>query len=167
MHSNSNLLKISLFIIIPAFIYSSCSEKKSNLQQDSLSYANMDTTVNPAKDFYHYADGGWLKNNPVPEEESSWGAFSEVNKMRYKILREILEDAEADTKAADGSNRKKVGDFYYSGMDSTDLNKQGIKPLAGELKKIDDVKDVNSLMDEIAHLQVIGVGPLYGISVDQ
>jgi len=156
---------VSFILILSMTIYS-CTNQPTE-KPDTLKISDMDTTIKPAQDFYHYVNGGWLKNNPIPEEEASWSAFSEVDKLRYKILKEILEAAAADTSTAPGSNRRKVGDFYFTGMDSVGRNKAGIQPLQEELKKIDAVTDLNSLMAEIAHLQIIGVGALYSVYVEQ
>lgn len=166
MQTKFSKSKIIILTAITMYSVSSCNTAPQP-QADAIQIADMDTTTNPANDFYHYVNGGWLKNNPIPPEESSWSAFSEVDKQRYVILKEILESAAADTQAEKGSNRQKVGDFYFSGMDSVNRNNAGIQPLSGEMEKIEAVTNIPSLMEAVAHLQIIGARAPYGIYVDQ
>jgi len=118
--------------------------------------ANMDTSVKPGDDFFHYANGTWLKNNPIPPSESRWGAFSEVQENNYKVLHEILDDASKQTNAPKGSAVQMVGDFYASAMDSARAEADGAKPLDDEMRRIDAMKTNADLLGELAHLQMIG-----------
>lgn len=133
---------------------------------DALHHNYMDTTVNPGNDFYRYAVGNWIKNNPVPASESRWGSFNEVEERNKKILLDILESA-AISNDPIGSNRRRIGDFYKSGMDSEMIEKQGIEPLnpfLTEIKKMKNVDDLNALL---AKWQSEGNGMLFSFSVDQ
>ena len=71
---------------------------------------NMDTTIKPTEDFFMYANGGWIKNNAIPAEESSWGIGNLVIEENYRRLREISEKA-AKENAAKGSTSQKIGDL--------------------------------------------------------
>lgn len=123
----------------------------------------IDTTVRPGDDFFKFAMGKWLKNNPIPESESSWGIWSLVNEENYKRLRDINEEAMAQTHAAKGSAEQKIGDFWYTGMDSAGIEAQGIKPLLPELQKIDAVQTKKEVLAEGAYLYSIGVNPFLGL----
>src|SRR6202158_4691401 len=79
--------------------------------------ANLDKTCKPCDDFFQFAMGGWMKNNPVPPEYSSWGSFTVLGDKNQQELRQILEAAEKSNAPA-GSNERKVGDFYASRMDT-------------------------------------------------
>ena len=126
----------------------------------------VDTTVKPGDDFFKFAVGRWIKNNPIPASEDSWGIGSLVQEENYKRLKEISENA-AHANAQANSSTQKIGDFYFSGMDSLNIEKEGISPLAGELKNIDAIKNVADLMNVIALYQTYGVGPMMSINVAQ
>lgn len=129
--------------------------------------ANMDRTVNPCDDFYHFANGTWLKNNPIPGEYSSWGSFNELTEKNSAVLKEILESSAADTKAKKGSNRKKIGDLYASGMDSAAIEKLGVQPIQPDLRRIAAISDAAGVRKEIAVLHTMGVRVLFGFFSDQ
>ena len=111
-----------------------------------INIANIDPSVKPCEDFFHYASGNWLKNNPIPAAESRWGSFNELADHNNATLRAILTSAAANAaKAAKGSNAQKVGDFYGSAMDSVAIEKAGLKYLQPHL---DRIMAINSLADE-------------------
>ena len=132
-----------------------------------IDVANLDRTVKPTEDFYHFVNGNWLKNNPIPETERGWGSFNELEKTNKAKLKMILEASAANKAAKSGSNEQKIGDFYSAAMDSVKLNKDGIAPLKEELAGIDKVSNTDDLAKEIAHLHTIGVGPLFNGYIGQ
>src|SRR5437773_9590602 len=91
---------------------------------------NMDTSVKPQDDFYLYANGGWLKHNPVPPEYSRWGSFSELEEKNNEALRKIAEKA-ANTRAdpATAPEVQKVGDYYASGRAAKTIESGRTTPL--------------------------------------
>lgn len=129
--------------------------------------ANLDTSEAPQNNFFNYVNGGWMKKNPIPASESAWGSFKEIEASNQKILREVLEAAAADTKAVAGSNTGKVGNFYSTAMDSAKLNKDGIQPLAAEFAKINAIKDLKGVAENIAGMQKYFFSPLYSFFADQ
>src|SRR5207249_143326 len=113
-------------------------------------------------DFYLYANGGWLKRNPVPPEFSRWGSFTELEEKNNEALHKIAEktaNAHGDAKA--GPEVQKVGDYYASGMDEKTIEAERIKPLEDELKRIDAIKDRGDLLNAIARLHTIGVDAFF------
>ena len=111
-----------------------------------INIANIDPSVKPCEDFFHYASGNWLKNNAIPDAQSSWGAFNELIDHNQATLRTILSNAAANSsKAAKGTNAQKVGDFYGSAMDSVAIEAAGLKYLKPHL---DRIMAINSLADE-------------------
>ncbi|HEX8774290.1 MAG TPA: M13 family metallopeptidase [Pyrinomonadaceae bacterium] len=121
----------------------------------------MDTTAKPCEDFYQYANGNWIKDNPIPADRSSWGAGSELTEKNFEVLHQILEDAAKDTNAPKGSPRRKVGDFYRSGMDEARIESEGAKPLAQEFARIEAVRDILTLQDELARLHRYNTSPAF------
>src|ERR1700690_3284346 len=88
--------------------------------------ANLDRSVVPCNDFYQFADGGWVKNHPIPADHSSWATFNQLHDKNEDALRQILEEASQDKSAAPGSNRQKIGDYYASCMDEAQIESTGL-----------------------------------------
>ena len=127
---------------------------------------NMDTTVSPSQDFFLYANGGWIKNNPIPAAYGSWGIGNLVIEENLKRLREISEKA-ATANAAKGSSEQKIGNFWAAAMDSTKIEQQGLQPLQSYLDKINKITDVKSLVATVAELKKIGSSTLFSNYVTQ
>ncbi len=128
--------------------------------------SHFDTAVKPSEDFFLYANGGWLKANPIPADQTSWGAFNELAEANRKTLREIMEVAAA-AKAPQGSALQKVGDFYAAGMDATAIEKAGLKPLKPLLARIEAIRDAQGLAREIGRMHMETSGPAFGFGVGQ
>jgi putative endopeptidase len=127
---------------------------------------NRDTLVSPSDDFFMYANGGWFKQNPIPDSERSNGIFRTIQDTINNQVKQICEKSAASN-ADKGSNKQKIGDFYASGMDTIAINKAGLSPLKGELAKIDAITDVPSLLSAMAHLHTIGASPAFSTYVGQ
>jgi len=134
-----------------------------------LDVADLDTTVSPCEDFFHYSGGNWLRNNPIPGYASSWGPRNLLGDRTQALLKQILEEAAANTRAPKGSNPQKVGDYYASGMDSVGLNRAGLKYLQPELRRIATIISRDALRRELAHQQTLGTGAYFraGVSPDR
>jgi putative endopeptidase len=126
----------------------------------------IDSTVAACDNFYRYAVGSWLKNNPIPAAYSSWGVDQMVEKNNFEILQNVLETAAKNTAAAKNSDTQLIGDFYASCMDEEAINKAGAKPLDTYFKQIAAVKDAASLQKTIAALQKQGFGTSFAFFVD-
>jgi len=147
----------------------SCGEQGEKAEESTakklLDPANMDTTVSPGENFFQYANGTWLKKNPIPASKSRWGSFNELDENNNNVLHQLLDSAAKITNAAKGSSIQMVGDYYRTGMDSATIEKAGIAPLNAILARINNIKDVNSLVAEITLEHTQGIGPLFGFSV--
>ncbi len=128
--------------------------------------ANLDPSVRPCQDFFQYAVGGWAKRTAIPAEYERYGVDQEIDTRTHQILREIMEAAAA-AKAAPGSEARKVGDFYASGMDEAGIEAAGLKPLAPLFARIDGVKDAPSLVAVLAELHRLGAFAGFYVGVEQ
>lgn len=158
--NKSKLLLISGFAIVTI----SCN-KQSASQKDFIK-ENIDTTANPGIDFFQYANGGWTKLNPIPSAYSRWGIGNLINDEIYDKLRKINEDA-AKAKGSEGSNSQKIGDFWFTGMDTVGIEKQGIQPIKADLDRIAAIKDITGVLNEIAYQHTLGDNPLFSLYVYQ
>ncbi|RYY63322.1 MAG: M13 family peptidase, partial [Chitinophagaceae bacterium] len=128
----------------------------------------MDLTVKPGDDFYQYASGNWIKNNPVPAKETRWGSFNQLRDFNINAVKGLVEAAAADQAAASGSVKKRVGDFYAAAMDSLAIEKLGYTPIQGDLLRIKQLKDLQAVLDYSAFLRSSGTAaPLFGFGVGQ
>ncbi|CAM3597121.1 putative metalloendopeptidase [Flavobacterium saliperosum S13] len=164
-------MKLKHFTLLVAgttLVLTSCKNKETDelIQPDPLAM-NRDTTVNPGEDFFHYANGGWFKKNPIPETESSNGIFRTIGDTINSQIKSICIKSAEDKNAKKGSNKQKIGDFYASGMDSVAIEKAGINPLKAEMARIDAVKDLATLTEAIAHMHTIGTSPAFGFYLGQ
>lgn len=152
-------MKLKKIALICAALFS------ANLQADNGLHVDwMDKSVKPQDDFFTYANGEWLKKNPIPNDQASWGTFSVMVENNRKRIHEMLIQASQDKNAKPGSIEQKVGDFYYSGMDVESINKLGVKPLQPEFDKINSISNLSELEDVIIHLHNLGVGAIFGLS---
>lgn len=136
--------------------------------QKYIDPANMDLNIKPGDDFYRYANGTWIRNNPVPAKETRWGSFNMLRDFNINAVKMVLEKAAADTKAAPGSVTKRVGDFYNAGMDSIAIEKLGYAPIKPLLADIAKVKTKQDLLNTITSMRVNGEGsPLFGFFIGQ
>ena len=128
--------------------------------------ANFDRSVRPQDDFFHYVNGGWLRRADIPADASSWGAFNELRETSRSALHTILENA-ANSKAAAGTEERKVGDLYASYMDTATVERLGISPLAGEMRTIAALQTTAQHPTTFAHFARLGVGTPIGAGVGQ
>lgn len=157
--------RILLILVFAGLNLVSCNKKEVEFSDPLVT--NRDTLVNPADDFFKYANGGWFKKNPIPSTEQSNGIFRTIADTINNQIKQICEKSALDESAQVGSNKQKIGDFYASGMDSIAINKAGISPLKSEFAKIDAIKDIPTLVTSIAHLHTIGASPAFSFYIGQ
>ena len=128
---------------------------------------DMDAAVRPQDDFFHFAGGGWLKRNKIPENESRWGTFMMLRVEAEKNLKKIVEDLLSSKNPKKGSPEQLVGDLYRSGMDLKTRNALGTKPISPLRERIQAVKDTKGLIALLAYLHRLGIGVPWDAGVDQ
>ena len=155
MHLKTVILFIAMAISQTAFA-----------QGIGIKKENMDLSVKPGTDFYQYACGGWMKNNPLKPEYASFGSFNVVHEENQRRIREIIEGLAAQQNAP-GSLGQKVGDLYALRMDSARMNKDGVKPILKDLKRIGKVKTKQQLTELVNQMNIEGLnfGELWGVGV--
>ena len=166
-------MKKPLFLLLPALGAALTGCPSNSLKTASSAdgkpdvlHAALDTTVAPGDDFFTYANGTWLKNNPIPASESSMGIGKKVQDEVYGRLRQTSIEAAA-ANAAPGSNQQKIGDFWAVGMDSVKADRLGAAPLKAELDRIAALQTAADVPGVIARLVPLGVRALIGPGVYQ
>jgi len=154
--------KIIVALAAGAFMLGSCQQNKPI--KDML-ISDRDTTVNPADDFFAYANGGWIKNDTIPAEETAWGIGNLVNNEIYLRKKDINEKALKEN-AKTGTSQQ-IGDFWFAGMDTVAIEKRGISDLKNELNKINEIKTPKEVMQQAVRMQTYGVGVLFDEGVSQ
>ena len=162
------MLKKLLLTSVIAASLTSChnnNDAKNSSARDIL-IEDLDTTVSPATDFFQYANGGWIKKNPIPGEQSSWGIGNLVIEENLRRFRELNEKAAASN-AAKGTSDQKIGDFWKTAMDSAKAESLGLKPLQPLFEKINSITDLKSLITVVAELKKVGPSGLFNDFVNQ
>jgi putative endopeptidase len=125
--------------------------------------SSLDRSCQPCEDFFKFANGGWLSRNPVPAAYSSWGRFHELDERNREQVRQILEDAAKSAGGNGGSegnegnggnggnksNEQKIGAYYASCMDAAQVEAAGLKPIEPELRRVEQVRDLEGRQTEI------------------
>ena len=162
-------MKLRLFlaaVAIPAALLFSCTNTSPKQQPDAL-VSHIDSTVNPGDDFFLFANGKWFKENPIPASEQSNGLWQLI---RDTINAQILNICESSAKLTDsppGSNKQKIGDLFFSGMDSVNLNRKGISEMKEHLARIDAISDLAGLAKEAALVHAVSTAPFFSFYVAQ
>ncbi|WP_100640706.1 M13 family metallopeptidase [Alteromonas facilis] len=105
---------------------------------------NMDLSINPGDDFFNYVNGSFLKNNEIPADRSTYGAFSKLADDAQEDVIEIIRES-ANGSFPHGSDEQKVGDMYTSFMDMETRNALGLSPIEADLKRIDAISSYSEL----------------------
>lgn len=126
-----------------------------NAQYTGFNVSNIDKSVDPCSNFFEYACGTWIKNNPIPSDRARWSRFEELSARNDNILRDILETASAK-KVAAGSIEQKIGDYYVSCMDEKGIEAKGTAPLKPAFHRIAGIKSKADLADVLSHQHAVG-----------
>jgi len=161
-----NFTVLSCLVAISMMV--SCKNNNNMTKEaPAIDIANMDTTVKPGDDFFRYANGNWLKNNPIPAEYSIYGSFEVLNEENNKQVKSIMEEAAADKSVKAGSIKQKIGDFYSTGMDSAAIEKIGLKAIQPELDKIENIKNTADLIKLVAYFHTSSINLLFNFGSGQ
>lgn len=146
-------------------LVASCQQKTEEKAKTTfLDLANMDTTVSPGENFFMYANGGWLKNNTIPETEARWGSFDMLRENNLNTLHTLLDEAAA-ANAEKGTAEQKVGDFYKSGMDSATIDAAGLTPINDLLASINNLNTKEDVLKKICVMHTQGLSQVFGFYI--
>jgi putative endopeptidase len=144
----------------------SCKQTRKEVVSDAL-VSHIDSTIKPGDDFFLFANGKWFRQNPIPGNEQSNGIWQLIQDTINAQIRHVCESSSALKDAPEGSNKQKIGDFFYTGMDSLSLNKKGISDLKSDFETIDAVKDINGIVKTASYIHTFAGSPLFGFYVGQ
>ncbi len=128
---------------------------------------NIDRSVRPQDDFYHYANGGWHKRTKIPAEESRWGSFVTLRYTTEQQLRELLRTLMRKSSSAQRGDTKLVADAHTSAADLKRRNALGIQPLAPLRRQIYGIESLEDMLKVVADFHSRGIPSLWGAFVDQ
>src|SRR5450759_1058801 len=157
------IFQLSLLLI--AGILISCTDTTKKEQTSDALVSHIDSTIKPGDDFFLFANGKWFREHPIPASEQNNGLWQLIQDTINAQVRNICEKSAALKDASKGSTKQKIGDFFYTGMDSVSLNRKGITDMKGDLDRIDGIMDIDGIMKEAAYIHTISRSPLFGFGV--
>ena len=141
----------------------SADSKAGRALTSGVELSAFDKSVRPQDDFFRHVNGTWLKTTEIPADKARYGAFTKLRDDSEARLRAIIEESAAKPKKQPGSDEQKVGDLYNSFMNEARLEELGLKPLEGELARIDALKSKDEVPALMAHYMRISVrNPIAG-----
>lgn len=150
--------------LLAAMMLATLSAGAQNLSS-GIDKANMDLSVKPGTDFYRYAAGGWLKNNPLDAEHTDNGAFTDLYEQNQKRIQGLILEY-ATHPQPKGTLGQKLGSLYNLMMDSVRLNREGYAPLKPTLARIAAIKNVREYQIVTSQLDRRGDNTMmFGIGV--
>ena len=147
---------ISIMAITAATMPSFGQEKL----QSGIPLENLDRSARPGDDFYQFACGGWIKNNPLPAAYSRFGSFDRLQQDNNERINGILTELQKN-KYDKGTVEQKLSDFYKLAMDSTRRNKEGVKPIMPLIKQIENCKNMFAIIKWQQEHAAFGYGVPY------
>lgn len=120
----------------------------------------MDRSVDPGADFFRFAAGTWMKNNPVPADKSRWSGFEELQERNWALLRGILDDCAAG-RAGQSKPARPVGDFFASALDTNRIEKLAFRPIERHLKRVEALKSTDALFVLLAEFHQSDLAALF------
>jgi putative endopeptidase len=145
------ILRTSLIalVVVSLFSLASAQQPAASSHEPALDVTSMDRTIDPCVDFFKYSCGGWIKNNPIPPDQSSWDTYAKMQDENRARLRGILEAAAVPDAKRDASAQK-IGDYYASCIDEKAIEAKGGEPLKPELERIAQITSKAEIADVAA-----------------
>jgi putative endopeptidase len=145
-------LRVGLVALIAVLLVGGVNAQQSSEKHEpALDITSMDRSIDPCVDFFQYSCGGWIKNNPIPPDQSSWDTYAKMQDENRTRLREILEAASAPDPNRNAVNQK-IGDYYASCVDEKAIEVKGFDPLKPELERIAQITSKTDIADLAASM---------------
>jgi endothelin-converting enzyme/putative endopeptidase len=152
---SSNAAAYALLALSPVTVYS----QDAALETHGIAVANMDRSVRPGDDFFHYANGAWIQRTEIPADRSYIGVWSSLGDLSRKRSADLIEQA-AKSNAPAGSNARKIADLYNSYMDEPAIETKGLAPLRSHLDSIAAIHNKRDLARALGEGLRADVDPL-------
>ena len=133
-------------VAISSFPYAVAQQGGTDKHQPALDVTSMDRTADPCVDFFRYSCGGWIKNNPIPPDQSAWDTYSKMQDENTARLRGILEEASQPDPSRNAA-KQKIGDYYASCIDEQAIEAKGPQPLQDMLNRIAAISSKQEFAD--------------------
>jgi len=160
------MIRQNSILLILLIVVSACSsETKEDGFKEGLNLMDMDTTVRPQDDLFHFANGGWLAKTQIPADRGSWNSFSELYENNNVILLEVLAEAANNPNYIEGTDQRKASDFYSIGMDSLLAEQVGASVLNPTFSQIEKINSHEELQVYLVQQELEGGGAFFGFSV--
>ena len=141
-HERNNSMKKILYTLTALMLMTTACTKQQ--QTTGIHLENLDTTVVAQNDFYQYACGGWMANNPLTPEYSRFGSFDKLGLQNLEQVNGLIQELAAEKHEA-GSVAQKIGDMYNLSMDTARRDAEGIAPVEASLKAIEAISSREEL----------------------
>ncbi|MES2590191.1 MAG: M13 family metallopeptidase [Bacteroidota bacterium] len=166
-------MKKTILLLSLTLLAFACSTSKNKINSQTSKQKEVifnedytDKTIRPQDDFFKYANGTWVKNNPVPPSESRWGSFNELEQENQKKLTKILEDLKVGT-FEKTSVESLLSAYYTSFTDTKKRNELGFSPIKREITRINNITNYEDYALIVAEQHKYGINSLFHFGVDQ
>ncbi|MCF0166913.1 MAG: M13 family metallopeptidase [Bacteroidales bacterium] len=159
-------LQKALLALAVGVLLCSCANTAPK-QTIGIKKENRNESVRPGDDFFEYANGGWMKANPLTDEYSRYGAFEQLGELNTAQLRGLVDELAA-TEHEHGTVAQQVADMYKLATDSARLNKEGAAPLLADFAQVDAIADKTEYFRTLAEMSTYASSGFfrYGIDAD-
>ena len=153
--------KTMMLSFMAALTLAACSERQAG--ENPLPQSNFDLSVAPGTDFYQYACGGWMANNPLKPEYSRYGSFDRLAELCEEQMHDLVTELVSENQQP-GSVAAKVKELYTLGLDSARLNAEGMAPVKADLDEINNLSG-REVPAAIGRLHAQGISPFFYVYV--